>query len=185
MRIRQRGIVLAIALIVMVAMSLTAAALVRSVDVTIAVIGNLGFREASIVAADAGLEEAIATLASGTLLPERERDLPAQSYYAWRQPGEDSRGVPLALQKLEQYSKDARVLDAGNGNSVRYIIERLCTSAAPASPAHCNLVGDAPQHATFRITIRVDGPQNAVSHVQVMLRDPVPLRRVAWRIIGD
>ena len=41
---RQHGVVLFIALIVMVALSLAAIALIRSVDTTNAVVGNLAFR---------------------------------------------------------------------------------------------------------------------------------------------
>jgi len=90
------------------------------------------------------------------------------------------------------------VLDAGNGNSVRYIIERLCASAGPATIVNCNLVSasgtasvPAPPAtppapvAAFRITVRVDGPQNTVSHVQMMLRDSAPPRRLSWRILGE
>ena len=45
----QRGVVLFIALIVMVAMSLAAIALIRSVDTTNILIGNLAFRQSSIL----------------------------------------------------------------------------------------------------------------------------------------
>jgi hypothetical protein len=194
----QRGTVLFIALIVMVAMSLTGVALVRSVDTTTAVAGNLGLREASIAPASAGLEDAVAALYENNAIPDREHDLPVRSYYASRQSGEDVRGVPLMLQARSLYPQDARVLDAGNGNSVRYIIERLCASAGPATMVNCNLVSPstaASVHAppttppapvaAFRITVRVDGPQNTVSYVQMMLRDSTPPRRMSWRILGE
>ena len=61
---RERGVVLFIALIVMVAMSLAAIALMRSVDTTSAVIGNLAFRQASILPANYGIEDAAAGLFS-------------------------------------------------------------------------------------------------------------------------
>lgn len=195
----QRGMVLFIALIVMVAMSLTGAALVRSVGTTTAVVGNLGLREASIAPASAGIEEAIAAMYESNVIADREHDLPAHSYYASRQSGEDVRGVPLALQAASRYPNGARVIDAGNGNSVRYIIERLCTSVGPATAANCNLVSPpatagpvtspAATPATpvvgFRITVRVDGPQNTVSHIQMMLRDSAPPLRMSWRTLGE
>src|SRR5438105_13509143 len=59
---RQRGVVLFIALIVMVALSLAAIALIRSVDTTTTVIGNLAFRQASILPANMAVEEAAAAL---------------------------------------------------------------------------------------------------------------------------
>ena len=58
----QRGVVLFIALIVMVVMSLAAVALMRSVDTTTAVIGNLAFRQASILPANYAIEDAAAGL---------------------------------------------------------------------------------------------------------------------------
>ena len=59
---RQRGVVLFIALIVMVAMSLAAIALIRSVDTTNILIGNLAFRQASILPANIAVEQAAAAL---------------------------------------------------------------------------------------------------------------------------
>src|SRR5204862_7054670 len=59
---REHGVVLFIALIVMVAMSLAAIALMRSVHTTSAVIGNLSIRPASILPANYGIEEAAAGL---------------------------------------------------------------------------------------------------------------------------
>ena len=47
---RQHGVVLFVALIAMVVMSLAGVALIRSVDTTGSVAGNLAFREASIPA---------------------------------------------------------------------------------------------------------------------------------------
>jgi len=59
---RQQGVVMFVALIVMVAMALAALALIRSVDTTTAVVGNLGFRQASVLPANAAVEEAVAAL---------------------------------------------------------------------------------------------------------------------------
>src|ERR1700694_4797010 len=54
---RQHGVVLFIALIVMVALSLAAIALIRSVDTTNAVVGNLAFRLSSILPANGSIEQ--------------------------------------------------------------------------------------------------------------------------------
>jgi Tfp pilus assembly protein PilX len=195
----ERGLALVVALIVLVAMSLSAAALIRAVDTTIAVTGNLALREASIPPADAAVEEAFASLFQANVITDREHDLVARSYYASRQPGEDGRGVPFALQLPGNYPANARVLDAGSGNSLRYVIERVCLHPGPATPGNCALVrpyasggtptpdasASAPPVPLFRVTIRVDGPQNAVSHVQSMLRDSSPPRRMSWRILSE
>ncbi len=59
---KQKGVVLLITLIMLVAMTLAAIALMRSVDTTNLVAGNLSFQQASVDAADIGTEQAIAYL---------------------------------------------------------------------------------------------------------------------------
>ena len=61
-RLRMRGAGLIIALVVLTAMSLAALALVRTVGTGLLVAGNLAFRQAAVLAADAGGEAAIAWL---------------------------------------------------------------------------------------------------------------------------
>ena len=195
----QPGIALIMALVVLAMMSLAAAALMRAVDTTTAVSGNLAFREASIAPADAAIEEAIAALSDANVIADRERDLPAQNYRASRQPGEDARGVPWVLQQPARYPAEARVLDTGDGNTLRYVIERVCLRSGPPTAANCALVRPYPLAVNgvagpeaalppvpfFRITVRVDGPQNTVSLVQATVRDSVPPRRLSWRILAE
>lgn len=67
---KQGGVVLMIALIVLVAMTLAAIAMVRSVDTTNVIAGNLAFQQATTHSGDAGTEAAVAWLeanAGGTL----------------------------------------------------------------------------------------------------------------------
>src|ERR1044072_4039301 len=66
----QRGVVLFIALIVLVALMLASVSLVRSVDTANIIAGNLAFKQASVQAADTGIEAAVAalpTIVSSTL----------------------------------------------------------------------------------------------------------------------
>jgi len=193
----QPGIALIMALIVLALMSLAAAALMRAVDTATTVGGNLAFRAASIPAADAAIEDAVAALSDAGVIPDRERDLPARSYHAWRQPGEDARGVPWLLQQADRYPGEARRLDAGNGNALRYVIERMCRDPGPATAANCALLHPGPPANPgaagpgaalppvpfYRITVRVDGPQNTLTHVQAMVRDSQPPYRMSWRIL--
>jgi hypothetical protein len=196
---RQQGIALITALVVLALMSLAAAALMRAVDTTTVVAGNLALREGSIPPATAALEDAVAALSDASVIAERERDLPARNYYASRQPGEDARGVPWLLQQTDRYPAQARVLDGGEGNALRYVIERVCLRPGPATAANCALArpyppagiptaGSGPAPAArplFRIAIRVDGPQNTASHVQAMVRDATPPRRLSWRVLTE
>jgi len=190
---RHRGVVLFIALIVMVALSLAAIALIRSVDTTTTVIGNLAFRQASILPANMAVEEAAAALfsdadiAGAIRIPNRDSNLPAENYFAFWQNSDDARGIPAQLQKRTAFTQTKMLVDAsltGAQTEVRYVIERMCVAAAPPTNANCNLlpptgpfgttVGDSslalPSVPYYRVTIRVDGPQNTASFVQAMLR---------------
>jgi type IV pilus assembly protein PilX len=194
-----RGMVLLISLAVMAAMSLASVALVRAIDTTTAVAGNLAFREAAIAPANAAIEDAFAALFENNAIADREHDLPAQGYYASLRSGEDARGVPLVLQNLNPSARQTRFLDMGMGNTVSYAIERLCVAPGAATPANCNLAvpyalpavpkesatSPAPGFAIFRITARVDGPQNTLVLVQMMLRDSVPPQRMSWRTLSE
>ena len=190
---RQHGVVLFIALIVMVALSLAAIALIRSVDTTTTVIGNLAFRQASILPANMAVEEAAAALfqdadvAHVIRIPNRDANLPAENYFASWQNSDDARGVPAQLQKRTAFTQTKMLVDAslsGAQTEVRYVIERMCVAAAPALNVNCDLlppsgpygttVGDSslslPSVPYYRVTVRVDGPQNTASFVQAMLR---------------
>jgi type IV pilus assembly protein PilX len=195
---RQRGVVLFVALIIMVAMSLAAVALIRSVDTTSAVIGNLAFRQASVLPANMAVESAAAALFSdadpaGTgQIADKTADLPAQNYFAKLQAGEDARGVPAAL-KTETLARTLsfKLSDKGtftgdqSENRIYYVIERMCVDVGPATKQNCELrapklaAGGTVNEVTlptpaplpyYRVTVRVDGPQNTTSFVQAMLR---------------
>ena len=55
---RQQGVVLFIALIVLVAMSLAGVAMVRSVDTSLGIAGNLAFKQSTIQGSDLGRDHA-------------------------------------------------------------------------------------------------------------------------------
>lgn len=204
---RQRGVVLFIALIVMVAMSLAAIALIRSVDTTNVLIGNLAFRQASILPANLAVEQAAAALFNDSAptgvaaIADPTADLPAENYYAKWQNSDDPRGIPLQLQTKSNWTlpktldamdaNDASVT-AANKTHVRYVIERMCDSSAAvipadhsAQPSWCDMLPPKVNPGTtvhdqsvatlnpipfYRVTIRVDGPQNSTSFLQAMLR---------------
>jgi type IV pilus assembly protein PilX len=190
LRAGQRGIVLVIALIVMAALSLAGIALMRSVETSTAVVGNLAFTQASALPANLAVEEAVAALFEDELIPNVNQDLPAQNYYATRQNGEDPRGIPEVLTTKTKASGLARVLNAGYGNEVRYVVERMCAPGIPVTPSraelvkYCDMLPPKPSGTTsmetdkielpriplYRLTVRVDGPRNTVSFLQAMLR---------------
>jgi hypothetical protein len=198
-RTDQRGVVLLVALIALVAMAFSGMALIRVVDATAAITGNLGFWHSATSAPDAAIEQAIAALFEQRLIADPSVDAPGHGYLAQRTPGESARGVPTALVRLDSYPEGYPVLDAGGGNDVRYVIERMCVSAGPATRDNCTLVpssdsamtisgGSAtepPRVPLFRQTIRVDGPGGASLFAQVWLADIAGRRRLSWRLLAD
>ncbi len=200
----QGGVVLFIALIVMVAMSLAAVALMRSVDTTTAVIGNLAFRQASILPANFALEDAAAgvfadaNVAKAARIADVRVDNAAENYFATHSQAagwDDKYGVPQPLQT----SGAAKLLTHkqldGAGNTITYVIERMCNpdAAHPDAPDNktsrswCDmeppkqppgatindpLAGVDFKQVYFRVTVRVDGSPgtNTVSFAQAMLR---------------
>ena len=161
--------------------------------------GNLGFRQASILPSNQAVEEAAAALFNDAApvtatIADKDNNLTAQNYFASRQPGESTHiltpnlpeGIPLQLQRRANFTLP-RVLSDGAGNEMRYIIERMCTPGyvGPAIPAQCDMmppkqgagttIGDEsqptlPRQPFYRVTIRVDGPRNTTSFVQAILR---------------
>lgn len=145
-----RGGGLIVALVVLAAMSMAILALVASVSSGLLVAGNLAFRQAAVLAADAGSEAAIAWLSpradSGALF----QDQPGDGYYASLPADLDltgSRSAPAGAQIDWDDDKCAgaaglRCLKAAKalpadpaGNVVRYVIHRLCRSAGSPQAA--------------------------------------------------
>ncbi len=74
---RQRGVVLLIALIVLVAMTLAGIGMMRSVDTGIVITGNMAFKQSTIHAGDVGIDAAYAAL---TNIANSTTDKPVLSY---------------------------------------------------------------------------------------------------------
>jgi hypothetical protein len=189
----QRGIVLFIALIALVVLSLATTAIVRSMDTTTALTGNIALRHAAFAAADSGVEAAAALLAEPAFVGDT--DVPIRGYYASKQGEEDARGIPWLLQQTTRYPDGAPILDGGNGQRVRFVVERLCAASGVATATHCNMVtphtasapgkAEPPSYAAFRVTVRVDGPASTLAYVQAMVVGTAPLQRASWRVIGE
>lgn len=186
---RTRGFALAVALIALTAMSFAAALLARAVDTSSAVTASLALRTITLAATDGAIERAIAALADGGTIADHDRDAPALGYYASRQPGEDARGIPRALQQpARDAGANARVEAADNDTTLAYVIERLCLDTGPPTDAHCALYrtpGGGPPQVVYRLTVRADGAQEATAFVQASVRGTAPPRRVSWRSIAE
>ena len=158
---RQRGLSLLFALMALVALSLAAVALIRSVDTGGKIMGNLGFKQDATVSADQAAEQAIAWLithAGATL----ETDVPASGYYGVSLDALDvtGRGSTSATRSVVDWKGDGCASYASgsyglckkasdeitiNGtNKARYVIMRLCRTEGPPDTSDCAVPIDAP-----------------------------------------
>lgn len=133
---RQRGLVLFFALIALVAMSLAALSLVRSVDTTTVIAGNLAFRQAATTSGDGGTEVALTALAAINTANAAKNVLmdgthalnitsAAIGYYSNVDPALDP---TLNTTWVDGVSSPESAADA-SGNRYRYIIQRMCRTA--------------------------------------------------------
>jgi Tfp pilus assembly protein PilX len=194
---REEGVVLLISLIVLVAMTLAALGMMRSLDTGTIVAGNIGYREAAVASADSGIEAARAwLLANKTSL---NADNPSAGYFSTRQDSLDMTGNVTEgghdgvnwggsdpSQTVSAFSVPGP--DA-SGNNVFYLIHRLCAvpgtiNAGPQSCAFATSMGSGSTQASpdyssyglittnqvyYRITVRVNGAKNTVAYVQAMV----------------
>jgi Tfp pilus assembly protein PilX len=186
----QRGVVLFIALLVMVALSLAGIALIRSADTATIVAGNLAFKQAAASAVDRSIEQAIDRLfnpvanlsLSNPAITDTKVDLPAENYYACVR---DDTGtgclpasapipeIPAALKtKAAAAALNASVpVDAADNRSY-YVIERMCANPGAAFPDNCNLSAAAL------------GADAGTQHYEALTRTGGAFYRVTVRVDG-
>lgn len=143
----QRGIVLIMALIVLVAMTLAGIALVRSVFTSNVIAGNLAFQQSATHSADAGVEAAIAwledndglttsataTACSPATLPVLACHQTARGYRASRQDPDPSSQQSWGDFWAQHLDTIATTLTTdGAGNTVSYVIQRMCSAEGDA-----------------------------------------------------
>jgi type IV pilus assembly protein PilX len=139
---RQRGVVLMIALIMLVAMTLGGIALVRSVNMTNIIAGNLTFQQGATNSGDTGIEVAISWLEanSGATLygsveaqgysARREDPGPTQNWDTFWRTVLVNKAVtlnPAVPGTFTAYSTDPSLRNSA-GNIVSYSIQRLCAT---------------------------------------------------------
>lgn len=145
---RQKGVVLLITLIALVAMTLAAIALVRSVYTGNVVAGNMAFKQGAVQSADVSVETAITWLTGVAGVVASQNDDSANGYYATSQEQMDPTGnrsdPNRALIDWDSNNCNGAVaggtasaciqaapLIAANaaGYEARYVIHRLCPAA--------------------------------------------------------
>lgn len=187
----QRGVVLIVALVVLVAMSLGGVAILRSVDTATLIAGNYAFKQGTLQGANVGVESAIKWISTN------QSNLSADSagYYSWASRLTSQRFKwedPTIWVNATTVGTDAA------GNTVQYVIHRLCSAPGPVSNANLcatnigagdaaavdapaeggsNVAGSSaftsPPKMYLRVIARSTGPRNAVSYVQAMVLVPI------------
>jgi len=180
---RQRGVVLVIVLVALIAMMVSVIALSRSMDTNQVIAGNLAFRNASVHSSDAGILNAVQWLQSTVGTPTLNLNNPNRGYYASViEPNWDDPTLWANCQAC-QIPVDAA------GNTVQWIVHRMCS--APGNPndpgVSCSLLtagsaaaaggsyaGDATNfsgnaQSYYRVTVRVVGPRNTSTLVQTFV----------------
>ncbi len=180
---RQRGAVLMVVLVALVAMMISVIALSRSTDTNQLVAGNLAFRNAAVHSSDAGVLNAVQWLQSTVGTPALNNSAPNSGYYAsviepnWDDPA------------LWTTCAGCQIAGDAAGNTVQWIVHRMCSapgnpndpgvscslltagSAAAAGGSYAgdatNFTGNAQNY--YRVTVRVVGPRNTSTLVQAFV----------------
>jgi Tfp pilus assembly protein PilX len=194
---RQGGAILFIALIVLVAMTLAGIAMMRSVDTSLGIAGNMAFRQSSLQGTDKGVQAAVSWLATNSTGTTLQTTNSAIGYFSakpasepeghWFNSSNWNQSVTVPNEFGQVGAPDAA------GNIVRYVIHRMCNCGdvaynevcAGGGNNSCGLYYPSSGGAAggsmsvgspvfvgipqiyYRITTRVDGPRNTVSVTQV------------------
>jgi type IV pilus assembly protein PilX len=192
LRRAQRGVILFISLIVLVAMTLAGIALMRSVDTNVLIAGNLAFKQGTTAIADVGVEAARGWLSapSGSL----DQDQPGASFYwaNWQTALSDFIGATATTSDDYNWGQAGTATSPDPAYTIQYVIHRLCGSAGKPSDIGTCLQSSVASGGTgaggskgvvsygqqalpststifYRVTVKVTGPRNTVSYVQAVL----------------
>lgn len=196
---KQRGVVLFFALIALLAMSLAAVALIRSVDTSTMIAGNLAFKQAATSSGDAGVEAAMTWLAgietaNTTLNVLNNAAHPFNITNLAASPGYHSNADP-ALNLFADATWDNDINDSnntslnsavvgidGSGNKIRYVIQRMCRNAnQPIQTADCLFSGALQDNNGQNIPL----PQEVCQGAGCPVAGQTPQIRITARTTGQ
>lgn len=199
LRTAQRGASLLFAMITVVALSLAAVAMIRSVDTGTTILGNLSFKQDTLLATDEATRLAIQWLDERQQTdPEglnlTQRDL---GYWAHLVPGLDPASTSLSPQRVAiDWNNDscrsqrgpnpvdclkARELTLANQVTARYLIVRLCSEAG-SSTAGNNQCPRPPN--TTRPRTKEQGEINSQNAVRIGSSSAAEYYRIVVRAQG-
>lgn len=193
-RSKQRGVVLFVALIALLVLSLAAVGLVRSVDTSSLIAGNLAFKQSAAYSADHGIETAMLWLKANEA--NLDNDNPAEGYYAAL--ATNPAGLPntpenetkafFANETWEEDKSraasgdqidDATGEEESSGNKIRYIVQRMCKTIGEAKTT-------ATQQCLYGAGEGGGNPNNQSIYSSPLLGEDSqsPMYRVTVKVIG-
>ena len=189
----QRGVVMFLALIFLVAMTLAGIALVRSVDTGNIIAGNVAFKKSALMSSDRGIQIAYQWLSANQ--SSLNSDSPGNGYFSSLPANGGSPGSTVDAWNDRNWvaesawSRAITLAADGAGNTTQYVIQRMCKVAGTAynaegqscvkrtvasgnSQGNVGIEGGGSNTLNgqfmvyYRVTTRVKGPRNAVSITQ-------------------
>lgn len=183
---RQRGVILIYTLIILLILTIGAAALVRSMHSSLFSAGNLAFRRDLVNQGEQAVANVITAFKTGTF-PDTTADAPAANYSSTILPT-NREGVPNVLLNDNAFSGTYSAPDITGATAdvnIRYIIDRLCSVTGPADGTQCVQssaaapggtapgTGLAPPSATvYRLSVRVSGTRGTQVFLQTTFTRP-------------
>jgi type IV pilus assembly protein PilX len=192
----QRGAILVITLVILVAMTLASIALFRSVDTAVLLSANIGFKRDAMTSASSALRDVLTKMVASDFIDA------TATYGKDLAKGQNTRhyspvvletradGVPVIMTNKTTFDEYYPIgSGTAAGVELRYLIERMCDQIGSPSDEHCTysdgagvglkdygdyrggksqLGGKAgtAELPLFRVTVRADGARNTVAYVQ-------------------
>ena len=195
-RSRQRGVTMLFGLIALAIMMIGAAAMVRSMNTSMLMAGNLGFKRDLTNQAERATATVMTLMNTGALNTEalRQSDAVPRNYSANILPT-NAQGIPSVLVDDSTFTTKGAVANdisvADQGVVLRYVVDRLCVNTGVADGTHCTMSepgapsgggpanapraddsaavgggGVLPRQTVYRLSIRVSGPRNTQAYFQ-------------------
>lgn len=178
---QQKGAVLLVAIIVLMAMTLAGLSMIRSVTSGQSAAGNLAFKQNATSAADIAVSQASADFLLKFTADKYYFDRLGDSYYATWDPSFDAVKFPWGTNN----GTGTKVPGNFQSNDVSYVVHRMCrlNGAQNIPGQECTQPPDSgcfggatggvismcDAMPVYRITARVQGPRNTFSYSQVMV----------------
>jgi type IV pilus assembly protein PilX len=185
---RQRGVVLIFTLIILLILTIGAVALMRSMNTSLFSAGNLAFRRDLANQAEQAVSNVMTEFKAGGALANSaitDQNVPASNYSAIML-ATNAQGVPNILLSSDTtfnatgFTSSANdIAGATSDIVIRYVIDRMCTTAGATIPSSCIQSSAAPTGLTpgnqsppppsatvYRLSVRVTGARSTQVFLQ-------------------